>query len=83
MMLVEEGKLKLDDPVSKYLEDTPEAWKKITVRHLLTHTAGVKDMTNLINLRKDYTEDDLLQIAYKVPLDFEPGAKWKYRTPAT
>lgn len=78
MMLVEEGKLKLDEPVSKYLEGTPETWKKITVRHLLTHTAGVKDMTILINLRKDYSEDDLLPIAFKSPLDFEPGTKWKY-----
>src|SRR5262249_43402593 len=43
MLLVEDGKLKLDDPISKYLPDTPEAWKDVTVRHLLTHTGGIKE----------------------------------------
>src|SRR3954454_18493187 len=38
MMLAQEGKLGLDDPVSKYIAEAPEAWKGITVRHLLTHT---------------------------------------------
>lgn len=40
MMLVEEGKISLDDPVSKYLDGTPGEWKPITIRHLLAHTSG-------------------------------------------
>ena len=43
MMLVEEGKVNLDDPISKYLPGTPASWKEITVRNLLTHTSGVAD----------------------------------------
>ena len=40
MLLVEENKIGLDDPISRYLVDTPDTWRGITVRHLLTHTAG-------------------------------------------
>jgi CubicO group peptidase (beta-lactamase class C family) len=78
MLLVEDAKMKLDDPVSKHLPETPEAWKDITVRHLLTHTAGIKEYTGSLDLRKDYTEDELLKAAYKYPLDFQPGEKWRY-----
>jgi len=46
MMPVEEGKLRLDDPVSKYLNGTPRRWKKITIQHLLTHTSGILDFRN-------------------------------------
>src|SRR5215475_10805189 len=41
MILVEEGRIKLDDSISKYLTNTPKSWRRITVRHLLTHTAGM------------------------------------------
>lgn len=41
MLLVEDGKVQLDDPVSAYIERTPAAWARITVRHLLTHTSGL------------------------------------------
>ena len=40
MILIEEGKLSLDDRITKYFTDAPESWKNITVRHLLTHTSG-------------------------------------------
>ena len=41
MMLVEEGKVRLDDPLSVYVSPTPPAWERITIRHLLTHTSGL------------------------------------------
>src|SRR5690242_7569278 len=47
MLLVEEGKIGLDDPISKYLDGLPEAWSGVTIRHLLTHTSGIKSYTNL------------------------------------
>ena len=86
MMLVEEGKVNLDDPISKYLPGTPASWKEITVRNLLTHTSGVADYETensikpggLINLRQDYTEDELFQKIITMPLDFQPGEKWSY-----
>ena len=43
MILVEEGKLSLDDKITKYFPDAPETWKTITVRHLLNHTSGMGD----------------------------------------
>ena len=41
LLLVQDGKISLDDNISKFLEGTPEAWKSITIRHLLTHTSGL------------------------------------------
>ncbi|HUP90560.1 MAG TPA: serine hydrolase domain-containing protein [Longimicrobiales bacterium] len=82
MMLVEEGKLSLDDPIGKYINDAPEIWKPITIRHLLSHTAGVSNsLYNQINMRQDYTEDQLLKKIESIPLDFQPGEKWNYSNP--
>jgi CubicO group peptidase (beta-lactamase class C family) len=86
MMLVEEGKVGLDDKIGKYLAGTPAAWKNVTVRNLLTHTSGIADYTDkeevkpggLINLRGDYTEETLYRQLVKLPMEFAPGAKWKY-----
>lgn len=86
MMLVEEGKVGLDDKLSKYLAGTPASWKDVTVRNLLTHTSGIADYTDsaytkpggLINLRGDYTEEELYQKLIQLPLNFETGTKWKY-----
>src|ERR1051326_5229947 len=78
MMLVEEGKIGLEDRISKYLEGTPEAWKEITIRHLLTHTSGVGDVYSTLDLRQDYTEEALLKKAASVPVKFAPGEKWEY-----
>ena len=47
MLLVEEGKINLDEKISKYLPNTPDAWKNVTVRNLLTHTSGIKSYTGL------------------------------------
>jgi CubicO group peptidase (beta-lactamase class C family) len=82
MMLVEEGKLGLDDPVSKYIPGTPKSWKGITVRHLLTHTSGISNgLYDKINMRQDYSEDELIKQIISVPLDFRPGEKWSYSNP--
>ena len=53
MQLVQEGKLKLDDPYRKTLPETPEAWSKITVRQLLNHTSGLKNYTEVKGLFED------------------------------
>jgi CubicO group peptidase (beta-lactamase class C family) len=80
MMLVEKGKIGLDDPITKYFPDGPEAWKKIKVRNLLSHTSGIPDYetAHLIDLHKEYSEADLLKFAETLKLDFPPGEKWKY-----
>jgi CubicO group peptidase (beta-lactamase class C family) len=86
MLQVEDGKLTLDDSVSKYFPDAPAGWRAITVRHLLTHTSGIPDYTEGlaaggsqgIDMRRDYTEDELSKAAYGLPLQFEPGSRWSY-----
>jgi D-alanyl-D-alanine carboxypeptidase len=78
MMLVEDGKLNLDDKITKYFTDAPEHWKNITVRHLLSHTAGTTDYPQDFDFRRDYKEDELLKRAAQIPLAFEPGEKWAY-----
>ncbi len=77
MMLVEAGKIRLDDKVSKYLK-TPESWSNIKVYHLLTHTSGLGDYPPDFDFRQDYTEDELLARLSEVPLQFQPGKKWSY-----
>jgi len=83
MMLVEDGKVGLDDKISKYFPDSPPAWKDIAVRHLLTHTSGIPDYTSekaggAVNMRTDYTEEELVKKIAGLPLDFQPGEKWSY-----
>lgn len=78
MMLVEEGKLSLDDKITKFFPDTPETWRNITLRHMLTHTSGLGDYPEDFDLRRDYTEDELVQRVKATPLSFQPGEKWKY-----
>lgn len=78
MILVEEGKLSLDDKISKYFPDLPQTWKNISVRHLLTHTSGMGDYPPDLDLRRDLTEDQYLAIIKSVPLNYQPGARWDY-----
>jgi CubicO group peptidase (beta-lactamase class C family) len=78
MMLVEDGKIALDDPVSKYFKDAPPSWSEVTIRELLSHTAGFTDYPNNFDFRRDYTEAQLLKIVEGIPLAFPPGTKWSY-----
>jgi CubicO group peptidase (beta-lactamase class C family) len=80
MLQVEDGKLSLSDPLTKFFPDAPDSWRGITVRHLLTHTSGIPDYegTAELDLRKDYTEDQLAQFAYPLKLEFPPGSRWNY-----
>jgi CubicO group peptidase (beta-lactamase class C family) len=78
MMLVEEGKIGLEDPLTKYFPDAPATWKQATIRELLSHTAGFTDYPKNFDMRKDYTEKDLTKIVEGIPLAFAPGTKWSY-----
>ena len=86
MMLVEEGKIGLDDRITKYIRESPEAWKTVTVRELLTHTSGIADYgaeedtmgKGVVDFRKDYSEEELVRAFAKMPMDFAPGEKWQY-----
>lgn len=78
MKLVEDGKVKLDESIRTYLPDAATAWQKVTVRHLLTHTGGLADPYAKLDMRKDYSEEELLKIEGEIPLQFQPGTKWQY-----
>lgn len=78
VLLVRDGKIRLDEPVTRYLPNVPSSWGGITVRRLLSHTSGLARTDPAIDLRKDYTEDELLRSAYAVPLVTPPGERFQY-----
>ncbi len=88
MMLAEEGKVSLDDPVTKYFPAAPETWQHITVRHLLNHTSGIQnhvavpEFLNLfqtnIEFQPSLTRAELIKLFFKLPLESQPGETWAY-----
>jgi CubicO group peptidase (beta-lactamase class C family) len=77
LFLVEDGKIRLDDSVRKYLPEAPASWAPITVRNLLNHTSGLPSTPDG-EFRRDYTDEELLGILYKQELNFPPGAHWNF-----
>ncbi|HET9384005.1 MAG TPA: serine hydrolase domain-containing protein [Gemmatimonadales bacterium] len=78
-MLVEQGRLRLDDSIVRWFPEGANVWRGVTVRRLLTHTAGIAEYTDsTFDYRKDYTEDELVKFAASRPLDFQPGERWSY-----
>lgn len=79
MALVEDGRMQLDASIRRYLPDAPASWEGITIRHMLSHTSGVPDYTSeTFDYRKAYTDGALDSLAYAVPVEFAPGARWNY-----
>jgi CubicO group peptidase (beta-lactamase class C family) len=82
LLLEERGKLKIDDPIKKYVTDAPAAWDKITIFHLLTHTSGIPNFTSFpdyASLEASPTTAEKLVSRFRdKPLDFQPGEQWSY-----
>lgn len=78
MLLAEDGKLSVDDPIRKFLPDAPDSWQPTTLKQLLSHTAGLGDWPKSCDLRRDYTEAELLAVIYAEPRKFTPGTDWSY-----
>jgi CubicO group peptidase (beta-lactamase class C family) len=88
MLLAEEGKLGLDDSIAKYFPEAPPALKAVTIRHLLTHTSGIPDVSDgtddthgakgAVDFHREYTEDELARAYLTQPLELQPGTKWNY-----
>jgi len=82
LMLVEKGKLNLNDEITKFIPDYPTNGHKITIHHLLTHTSGIKDFTRTQGLneisKKDLTPTELIDFFKNEPMDFIPGEQFKY-----
>jgi CubicO group peptidase (beta-lactamase class C family) len=81
LILQEEGKLSVNDKITNYFPQYP-GWNEITLKHLLQHTSGIKDLTDTepfkSNQGKDYTPQEVVAAIAREPLDFEPGQKAKY-----
>ena len=79
LRLAAAGRLGLDDPIRRHLPEGPPSWDSITVRHLLTHTSGIAEYTDsAVDFRRDYTEDELVRVASRLPPLFRPGDRWSY-----
>lgn len=83
LTLAEQGKIALDDPIVKHLRESPAAWSKITIHHLLTHTSGIPSYTSNAQFMKERDKPkkqaQLLAELYTRPLDFEPpGSRFVY-----
>jgi len=79
MLQVEAGTLALDDPIARFFTGAPAAWKRITVRHLLTHTSGIADYGDKsVDYRKDYSDDEFARVAFGLALEFPPGSRYSY-----
>ena len=81
MLLVEDGKVGLDDKISKYLINAPYTWRDITVRRLLAHTAAFSSDCKEIRNQgwlANYTTAEMFEAGSKCPLDFVPGERWQY-----
>ena len=77
MVLVDDGKLNLDDAASKYIKDLPPSWRRITVRQFMTHTSGIPELSNNVK-KKLNTIHDAFEIAADKPFEFQPGTKQHY-----
>lgn len=85
MMLQEQGQLQVQDSICKYISDCPPTWKPITLHHLLTHTSGIPNYTDVVrgqldkfDMGREYMPAEGIALFKDLPLDFEPGSQWKY-----
>lgn len=77
MLLVQDGKIDLDAKISTYLESSPESWKDVSVRNLLTHSSGIKSYSSLdgFELSHRWNVDQFIKLLSPHPLEFTPGEK--------
>src|SRR5207249_4313268 len=79
------GKHSLDDNIRKYLPEIPDYGTPITIRHLLTHTSGLRDQWSLLGLARGRFEEDRITeadvldvVSRQTALNFKPGAEYVY-----
>lgn len=82
LQLMEQGKLSLQDEITKYIPDYPMHGHSITIEHLLTHTSGIKSYTNVPMFREmirtDLKPEEIIEKNKALPMEFAPGKKWNY-----
>jgi CubicO group peptidase (beta-lactamase class C family) len=82
LLLVQQGKLSLDDDVQKYIPELPDFGERITLRHLMHHTSGLRDQWALLRLagwrysQDLITDDDVMSVLVRQKaLNFKPGER--------
>jgi CubicO group peptidase (beta-lactamase class C family) len=82
LILNDRGRLKLDDPIGKYIADAPKTWEGVTLHHLLTHTSGVPSYTDdpsyARKMMMPETVKSMIARFRDKPMDFQPGEKFRY-----
>jgi D-alanyl-D-alanine carboxypeptidase len=82
LLLAEEGKLSLADPLTKFLPDYHAQGRLVTLEHLLAHTSGIPSYTDLAEWRalrrNDHSVQQLIDLFQDKPFDFAPGERWRY-----
>lgn len=82
LLLQERGKLNVQDPICKYMDNCPAAWSEVTIHHLLSHTGGIPSFTSfpdyLPKMMMPVTVQEMIARFKDKPLDFKPGEKWNY-----
>jgi CubicO group peptidase (beta-lactamase class C family) len=82
LRLVQDGRIGLDDPVSRYVTNLPETWQPITIRHCLAHQSGIPNYTAVKRYwqitREDKSHEDVLALVRDLPLNFAPGTRHAY-----
>ena len=90
LLLARDGRLNIDDPVTRYLKNAPASWAGITLRHMMSHRSGIADIApglldahgRPLDPALDYEDVDLLRAFATWPLDFPPGSRFRYSNTA-
>jgi CubicO group peptidase (beta-lactamase class C family) len=82
LVLRQQGRLHLDDPICRYVSSCPAAWRPVTLQHLLTHTSGIPSYTGVTDITTYWTEPQtpaqLIARVRDLPLNFPPGSQFRY-----
>jgi CubicO group peptidase (beta-lactamase class C family) len=78
LMLETEGKLNINDSITKFFPDAPKPWREIRLRHLLSHTAGIDDKDSLFDIQKNPDAAAIRKLIWQTPLYAKPGASFRY-----
>ena len=76
--LVEQGKVSLEDNISKYIDHVPEEWQKVKVKNLLSHSSGLPDWIRFSDITMDASNAEVIQRLSKEKMEFETGADYRY-----
>lgn len=82
LQLMEQGKLRLQDEITRFITDYPTRGYTITIEHLLTHTSGIRNYSSIKDTTKrmtvDFTPTEMIDYFKNQPMRFPPGTKWEY-----